>query len=158
LYPASQPHCGNVLKTVTARSPRLLGDPYMHICPALGLRRNLFPFSFLDFSAAPMIPTMKAFATLLTFEALSHGFCTRCLRFTLRSPSRARLASGWPLAFTRQGFHLLGHLKKFHCSFTNSLLPVLAWRQGILSMELKKEETSPRAFPTEGRARGATFY
>jgi hypothetical protein len=29
------------------------------------------------------------------FEALSHGFNTRCLRFRLRLPSSARLASSW---------------------------------------------------------------
>ena len=29
----------------------------------------------------------------------------------------------------------MSHLKKFHCSFTNSLLPVLTWRQAILSLE-----------------------
>ena len=50
---------------------------------------------------------------IMIFEARSHGFCTRCLRFALWSPSRARLAPGWLPAFTGRDFHPLGYAKRF---------------------------------------------
>jgi hypothetical protein len=55
----------------------------MCICPVLRPRQDRLVRTYDAVGAAPVLATTKAPANLGTFEAQSHGFCTRCLRFAL---------------------------------------------------------------------------
>ena len=55
-------------------------------------------------SSVPDKPTSRTLSHK-SFGAQSHGFCSRCLRFALRSPSCARLASDFPSRFIGWDFH-----------------------------------------------------
>lgn len=104
--------------TVTVRSPRFLDDPFVHLPCSRTPAGSISVAVIWNWSHYCHDESSRC---ILTFEALSHGFCTCCLRFTLWLPrARARLASGWLPAFTRQDFHLLGYLKKFPLLFHKS--------------------------------------
>ena len=68
--------------------------------------------------------TTKAIATIKTFEAQSHGFGIRCLRFAASVTTvDARLASGrWSNA-TRRDSHPQGHYQRFQISIHIAISP-----------------------------------
>jgi hypothetical protein len=53
------------------------------ICRVLRPRRDRLVRTYDGVGAAPVLATTKAPANLPSFEAQSHGVCTRCLRFVL---------------------------------------------------------------------------
>ena len=66
----------------------------MYLCPALRPRQDRRDRSYIVVGAAPAMSTTKAPTITQTFEAQSHGFDTRCLRFVRCLATRdARLAS-----------------------------------------------------------------
>ncbi len=69
------------------------------LCPALRPRQDRPVRPYDEVGAAPVVTTTKAPTTLKAFEAQSHGFGTRCLRFVRHvAVTHARLASRcWPL-------------------------------------------------------------
>ncbi len=66
------------------RSPRFLINPRLYL-PCSSTPAGLFLQTILRSNAAPAISTTEA-PTFDNFEAQSHGFYSRCLRFTIRSP------------------------------------------------------------------------
>ena len=134
-YPASQP----LAALLHTRSQRALPGSWVTLLvhmpcswtPAVSVcQASRHP------GAAPASGTTKAPAISSDFEALSHGFCIRCLRFTLWSPSRARLAPGWLPTFAGQDFHLLGYVRKFQCRRYIFPPSRLTWRQPDPDMEI----------------------
>ncbi len=109
-------------------SPRFLVNPF-RICPVLRPRpgRPLRPLR--AFSAVPSITTKKTPAIVPPFEAHSHGFCGHCLRFALRSPSCARLASDFLSGFIGWAFHPQGCSREFQML---SILPPLQIYPGAM--------------------------
>lgn len=59
------------------------GKPFVCICPALGPRPNEACQVSIAFSCCPRGYEYGGFDNLACFEAQSHSFCTRCLRFTI---------------------------------------------------------------------------
>ncbi len=70
------------------RSPRFLINPNLYL-PCSQTPAGLFLQNVQRFNTAPATATAKAPA-LDIFEAQSHSFYSRCLRFTLRSPSTCK--------------------------------------------------------------------
>ena len=85
---------------------------------------------------APVKGTTKALAKTKTFEAQSHGFGTRCLRFAASVTTvDARLASGrWSNA-TRRDSHPKGHYQRFQISIhiVIILLRQASWRNPLFT-------------------------
>ena len=82
--PLCTPHGGSSSQDGAMRSPRFLINPSLYL-PCSQTPAGLFPQTIQRFNAAPAIATTKASA-LGIFGAQSHGFYSRCLRFTIRSP------------------------------------------------------------------------
>jgi len=66
------------------RSPRFLINPSLYL-PCSQTPAGLFLQTILRSNTAPATATTEA-PTLDNFGAQSHGFYSRCLRFTIRSP------------------------------------------------------------------------
>jgi hypothetical protein len=77
----------------------------------------------------PHISHCEGFHRTPSFEARSHGFCNRCLRFTAAvTRVRARLASGcWP-SFAGLGWLPTGLLRKVPV-YSHPPFPSFPWRE-----------------------------
>jgi hypothetical protein len=80
------------------------GQSQFRICPALRPRPGRSSRHYGLTVPSPLNQRRGPSATK-SFGAQSHGFCGRCLRFALRSPSCARLASDFPSRFIGWDFH-----------------------------------------------------
>ncbi len=101
----------------TRSASALLSDP----------DRAAVPRHFGTYGAAPAFVDYEGPSEHSPFEAQSHGFCGRCLRFALRvAPADARLASGCLLCFTGWDWLPTGWLRKVSDVYFIFLLPQ-AW-------------------------------
>ena len=130
---ADDPHTGRGLELITrclrpglnvetTGSPKFLGNPNDPFAHALRLRQDVCSRPFDAFAPirnnrmAPDRGNTKALARK-TFEAQSHGFRTRCLRFAVTVARRhARLASGGWSGPTGRAFNPQGHNRRFQIS------------------------------------------
>ena len=88
--------------------------PSLHVRPALRPRRDLRARPFRRVGTAPGWVHSKGSRNQSSFEARSHGFRARCLRFAATvTRDHARLASGWRPAFTGRGSNPLGLFRRF---------------------------------------------
>ena len=122
-------------------SPKFLGDPsvpFAHaqatpvsrLNPDRGVRKRRFQIHRVALARG----NTKALTRNKTFEAQSHGFRTRCLRFAvIVTDPHARLASGrWSNA-TRRDSHPLGHYQRFQISIHIGILLLrqASWRNPL---------------------------
>jgi hypothetical protein len=97
------------------------------ICPALRPRSGRCARPLRHLGAAPALVTTKA-PTVSSFEAQSHGFYGRCLRFALGSPL-TRKARFWLLAdSTRWDWLPTGSLQKVSATSSLPPSPGSSWR------------------------------
>ena len=124
----------------TSSSPRFLGHPF-RICPALRPRPGRRASPFRHVRCCPRIVDCEGPSEHSPFEAQSHGFCGRCLRFALRvAPADARLASGCLLCFTGWDWLPTGWLRKVSDVYFIFLLPQ-AW-PGATTIKVRTQRQS----------------
>ena len=81
------------------------------VCPALRLRPDLHASPFLGTSVLPPLILRRRPQLLLTFEARSHSFHTRCLRFAGRiTPTPRKTRFRLVASLYRMGFEPIGSL------------------------------------------------
>ena len=91
-------------------SPRFLGNPFVHLpCSSTPPEPPLRPSKVWCCSRYHYD---ESFRNYLTFEAQLHGFCTRCLRFALRSPYMRKTRFRSAANRFRPGLSPVGLLKR----------------------------------------------
>ena len=109
LYPASKPFAAPSQWELVS-SPRFLGNPFVHLpCSSTPPEPPLRPSKVWCCSRYHYD---ESFRNYLTFEAQLHGFCTRCLRFALRSPYMRKTRFRSAANRFRPGLSPVGLLKR----------------------------------------------
>jgi hypothetical protein len=110
-----------VSERVARRTSQVPGESVLSLCPALSPRLSRSRLTLAASVILPPRPTERRPQQSYDVEVQSHGFGTRCLRFTHRVATlRARLASGWWLAATGRESNPLDSAEGFR-SLTSSL-------------------------------------
>ena len=137
-------------------SPKFLGDPnvpFAHaqatpvsrLNPDRDVRKRRFRFS-----AWPLQGETQRRSHGKTFEAQSHGFRTRCLRFAvIVTDHHARLASGRWSNPTRRDSRPRGHYQRFLISIhiVIILLRQASWRNPLIPCSREIESNIPARLP-----------
>ena len=129
----------------TTGPPKFLGNPNHPFAHVLRLRRDGSLQTHSEQPHGPHSGNDKG-SRDVTFEAQSHGFRTRCLRFvTLVTSRNARLASGRRSNATGRASHPQGHNRRFPIHIM-SIIPLhqASWRNPrfFLSMAFATERVS----------------
>jgi hypothetical protein len=87
---------GNTLRGISENQK--LTSRFQALIHGLPMQAEVGSLAYRSPTVVPALPTAKTSCVCMPFEALSHGFCTRCLYFTsLVAKAHARLASGGSL-------------------------------------------------------------
>ncbi len=126
-------------RTKTAGSPRFPGNPSC-LCRVRSPRRGGTPCQNGRPGSLPQSQQGKPAGSILTFEAHSHGFGTRRLRFPLRSRYTGKAGFRLPGRLCRPGFGFRLHPRvpfaTFSCSayfhWQPPVAPSFSWRDETL--------------------------